>query len=103
MTARERGSKAPAGSLREEVLFPEYQGATAEQFDLLLQRPEIQDLIARTRVVASYDTVAVDTVGLAWYSPIVGDEQYYTGIRHLFEVDPPQNHGSIYNGTKSWE
>lgn len=92
-----------ADAMREAVLFPEYQAATAEQFDMLLQRPEIQALIARTTVVPSYDTVKVDTVGLTWTSPIVGDEQYYTGFQHLFEVDPPENHGSIYNGTKSWE
>lgn len=92
-----------ADALRESILFPEYKGATAEQFDELLQRPEIQALIARTRVIPSYDTVKVDTIGLAFYSPIVGDEQYYSGVQHLFEVDPPENHGSIYNGAKSWE
>jgi len=92
-----------SAAVRADVLFPEYKGATAEQFDALLQDAAVQALLARTRMAASYDSVKIDTVGVALYSPITGDEQYYGGWKHLFEVDPPGNDGSIYNGTKSWE
>jgi hypothetical protein len=92
-----------ADQIRAEILFPEYPAASAEQLDELLKQPEVRQIVERTRVVESYEPVKVDTVGLYFASPITGDEQYYTGLKHLFEVDPPENHGSIYNGTKSWE
>jgi hypothetical protein len=92
-----------ADEKRETELFSPFQGAMAEQFTALLADSLVADLVNRTRFERDFQPVQVDTVGLAFYSPIIGDEIYTTGINRIFEVDPPENHGSIYNGTKSWE
>jgi hypothetical protein len=92
-----------ADALRTDLLFPEFQGKLAEPFNRLLADERIKDLVARVRMQPALDAVKVDTVGLAVYSPITGEEKYQRGLKRLFEVKPPENHGYIYNGTKSWE
>jgi hypothetical protein len=88
---------------RESELFAAYQGPMADQFELLLGDTLISDIVGKLRFTREFEPVQVDTVGLAFYSPITGDEVYTSGINRIFEVSPPENHGSVYNGTKSWE
>lgn len=90
-------------TLREQTLFSEFQGQTAEHFAEMMKNPAVGELIDRVRVVPEFEEVKVDTVGLAIASPITGDEVYTSGWKRIFEVKPPENHGSIYNGTRSWE
>ena len=91
-------------AFREGILFPEYNSPSAkEQFTRLMADSLVSGLLARLRVEASFDSVRVDTVGFAVYSPITGEEHYTEGILRLWEVDPPKNDGHIYNGLKSWE
>ncbi len=89
--------------LSESILFPEYRAGTAAQFAAVMEEPDVQELLGRVRLTATFDSVGHDTVGVAVYSPITGEERYAEGIQRLFEVDPPENHGSIYNGSRSWD
>ncbi len=89
--------------LRENTLFAEYQDQTAKHFEAMLAVPAIDSLVSRVRLVAEFEDVRVDTVGVTIYSPITGDEVYTAGWQRIFEVAPPANHGFIYNGTRSWE
>jgi hypothetical protein len=88
----------------ERILFPEAQeGSLSKQFETLLADGSVQGLLPRVKVSAILAPVKIDTVGVAIYSPITGEESYMTGWKKIFEVDPPENHGSYYNGTSSWE
>ncbi len=78
-------------------------GSQFQQHETLMGNGDIAALVASLRVNASLDTVKIDTVGTALYCPIEGDEVYLDGLMRIFEVDPPENHGFIYNGTTSWE
>lgn len=105
-TARADSASSYTGAeFAEKILFPEAQpeGSLAKQFETLLADGSIKGLLPRVKVNTILAPVKIDTVGVAIYSPIKGDESYMTGWKKIFEVDPPENHGSIYNGTSSWE
>ncbi len=88
----------------EDTLFPEATlGSRARQHESLMALPAVSQLVSALRVGSELDSVRIDTVGTALYSPIEGDEVYMEGFMRIFEVDPPENHGYIYNGTTSWE
>ncbi|MCB1047116.1 MAG: hypothetical protein KDC10_07910 [Calditrichaeota bacterium] len=91
-------------AMAERTLFPETSdGSQGAQFKTLLASPAVQELLPRLVLDTRLEPVRIDTVGVAIYSPIVGNESYLSGWKKIFEVDPPENHGSIYNGTSSWE
>ncbi|MFA7331813.1 MAG: hypothetical protein WC326_12155 [Candidatus Delongbacteria bacterium] len=88
---------------RGEILFPEFQGHAADAFSKLLEDAGVQGLVQRVKLQGAFEPVQIDTVGMAVVSPITGTETFQSGWKRIFEVNPPANHGQIYNGTKSWE
>jgi hypothetical protein len=91
--------------IRLESLFSAYnpKSSFAQTAEILLADTSVVDLISRVRLTPAFEEVKVDTVGVAIYCPLSGEEQYLSGWQHIFEVSPAENHGEIYNNTESWE